>query len=120
MLGIHRFRILIAVAAVGSAVAFAVHAGAQAPTPGRYISWAPPAAATATPGAGPALPLASPSPVADAGPLGGLTSPISGLFKQLNSNTVATATGQYSVLQDLEKALAGHIQQFLQWVTGGR
>jgi hypothetical protein len=24
------------------------------------------------------------------------------------------------VLQDLEKALAGHIQQFLQWVTGGR
>ena len=41
--------------------------GAQAPAPGRYISWAPPAVATATPGAGPALPLASASPVAEHG-----------------------------------------------------
>jgi hypothetical protein len=120
MPGIHRFRILIGVAAAGGVVAFAVHAGAQAPTPGRYISWAPPAVATATPGAGPALPLASPSPAADAGPLGGLTSPLSGLFKQLNANTAATASGQYSVLHELETALAAHIQQFLKWVTGGR
>jgi hypothetical protein len=120
MPGIHRFRILIGVAAAGGVVAFAVHAGAQAPTPGRYISWAPPAVATATPGAGPALPLASPSPAADAGPLGGLTSPLSGLFKQLNANTAATASGQYSVLHELETALASHIQQFLKWATGGR
>jgi hypothetical protein len=46
--------------------------------------------------------------------------PLSGLFKQLNTNTAATATGQYSLIQDLEKALSSHIQQFLNWVTGGR
>jgi hypothetical protein len=120
MLGGHRFRMLVGVAAAVGVVAFAVHAAAQAPTPGRYISWAAPAVATATPGVGPALPVASASPVANAGPLGGLTSPLSGLFKQLNTNTAATATGEYSVLQDLEKALAAHVQQFLQWVTGGR
>jgi hypothetical protein len=57
MLDVHRVRVLIGVAVAGGAVAFAVHAGAQAPSPGRYISWAPPAVATATPGAGPALPL---------------------------------------------------------------
>jgi hypothetical protein len=120
MPGIHRFRILIGLAAVGGVVAFAVHAGAPTPTPGRYISWAAPAVATATPGAGPALRLATPSPVTDAGPLGGLTSPLSGLFKQLNANTAATASGQYSVLQQLETALTAHIQQFLKWVSGGR
>jgi len=63
---------------------------------------------------------ASASPAANAGPLGGLTTPLSGLFKQLNANTAATAGGEYSVLQDLERALAAHIQQFLRWVTGGR
>jgi hypothetical protein len=120
MLGIHRFRALIGVAAIVGVGAFAVHAGAQAPTPGRYISWAPPTVATATPGPGPALPLASASPIANTGPLGGLTEPLSGLFKQLNSNTAVTANGQYSLLQDLESAFAAHIQQFLKWVTGGR
>ena len=121
MLGIHRFRVLAGLAAVAGAVAFAVHAGgAQAPTPGRYISWAPLAVATATPGAGPALPMATASPAPNAGPLGTLTTPLSGLFKQLNANTAATAKGEYSVLQDLEGAVVAHIQQFLQWVTGGR
>ena len=120
MLGVHRFRALVGVAAAVGLVAFAVHAGAQAPTPGRYVSWAPPVVATATPGAGPALPMASAPPAASAGPLGGLTTPLSGLFKQLNANTAATAGGEYSVLQDLERALAAHIQQFLHWVTGGR
>src|SRR5580700_5223708 len=120
MLGRHRLHLLVGVAAAGALVAFAVHAGAQAPSPGKYISWAPPATATATPGAGPALPVASAAPEVDTGPLGGLTMPLSGLFKQLNTNTAATATGQYSLIQDLEKALASHIQQFLNWVTGGR
>ncbi|MFZ0128040.1 MAG: hypothetical protein WB808_08525 [Candidatus Dormiibacterota bacterium] len=120
MLGRHRFHLLVGGAAAAALVAFAVHAGAQAPAPGRYISWAPPAVATATPGPGPALPVASASPVANAGPFGGLTSPLSGLFKQLNTNTAATATGEYGVLQNLEQALAEHIQQFLHWVTGGR
>jgi hypothetical protein len=120
MLGVHRFRALVGVAAAVGLVAFAVHAGAQAPTPGRYVSWAPPVVATATPGASPALPMASASPAASAGPLGGLTTPLSGLFKQLNANTAATAGGEYSVLQDLERALAAHVQQFLHWVTGGR
>jgi hypothetical protein len=121
MIGVHRFRAVIGVAAIAGLAAFAVHAAAQtAPPPGRYTSWAPPAVATATPGAGPALPLASASPVANPGPLGGLTEPLSGLFKQLNDNTAATATGQYTVLQDLESALTAHIQQFLKWVTGGR
>jgi hypothetical protein len=120
MLGGHRFHMLVGAVAAAGLVAFAVHAGAQAPAPGRYISWAPPAVASATPGPGPALPLASASPGPNAGPLGGLTSPLSGLFKQLNTNTASTATGEYSVLQELEQALAAHIHQFLQWVTGGR
>src|ERR1700680_3616387 len=120
MLGVHRFRALVGVAAPVGVVAFAVHAGAQAPTPGRYVSWAPPAVATATPGAGPALPMASASPAANAGPLGGLTTPLSGLFKQLNANTAATARGQYSILQEVESALASRVRDFLKWVTGGR
>ena len=120
MLGGNRFRVLVGVAAIVGVGVFAVHATAQAPTPGRYISWAPPATATATPGPGPALPLASASPAPNPGPLGGLTEPLSGLFKQLNTNTAATATGQYAVIQDLEGALTAHIQQFLKWVTGGR
>jgi hypothetical protein len=120
MLRVHRFRALLGVAAAVGVVGFVVHFGAQAPTPGRYISWAAPAVATATPGAGPALPLASAAPVANAGPLAGLTTPLSGLFKQLNVNTAATAKGEFSVLEDLETALADHIRQFLQWVTGGR
>jgi hypothetical protein len=120
MFGAHRVRLLMGGAAAVAVVAVAVHAGAQAPSPGKYISWAPPATATATPGAGPALPVASEAPDVDTNPLGGLTMPLSGLFKQLNANTAATATGQYSLIQGLETALAGHIQQFLQWVTGGR
>jgi hypothetical protein len=116
----HRFRVLLGTALAIGVVAFAVHAAAQAPTPGRYISWAPPAAATATPGVGLAIPLASSPPVADLGPLGGLTSPLSGLFNQLNVNTKATESGQYSIIQALEGAIASHVRQFLTWVTGGR
>jgi hypothetical protein len=120
MSGAHRVRLLIGSAAAVGVVALGIHAGAQAPAPGKYISWSPPATATASPGAGPALPVASAAPEVDTTPLGGLTTPLSGLFKQLNTNTAATATGQYSLIQDLEKALASHIQQFLNWVTGGR
>jgi hypothetical protein len=120
MVLIRRFSVLIAIAAVIGVVGLALHAAAQAPAPGRYISWAPPAAATASPGAGPAIPIASAPPVAGPGPLGGLTTPLSGLFKQLNLNTAETAKGQYSIVQDLEGAVAGRIQQFLKWVTGGR
>ncbi|MGA7987258.1 MAG: hypothetical protein WCB51_02545 [Candidatus Dormiibacterota bacterium] len=117
---VRRFRLLIGIAAVIGVVAFAVHAAAKAPTPGQYISWAPPASSTATPGAGPVIPLASAPPAREAGPLGGLTSPLSGLFKQLNTNTAETATGESSILQSLEGALASRIGQFLNWVTGRR
>ena len=120
MAAVRRFRLLIGIAAVAGVVAFAVHAAAQAPVPGRYISWAPPASITASPGAGPAIPLASAPPAAVPGVLGGLTSPLSGLFKQLNSTTAATARGEFSILQSLEGALATRIGQFLNWVTGGR
>jgi hypothetical protein len=112
--------LLLGAAATIGVVAFAVHATTQAPTPGRYISWAPPATATATPGAGPALPLASAPPVTDSGPFSGLSMPLSGLFKQLNANTEATATGQFAILKELEDALATRISDFLKWVTGGR
>jgi hypothetical protein len=115
-----RFRLLIGIAAVVGVVAFAVHAAAHAPTPGQYISWAPPAPATATPGAGPVIPIASAPPAAESGLLGGLASPLSGLFKQLNSNTASTAKGEFSILQSLEGALATRIGQFLNWVTGRR
>jgi hypothetical protein len=116
----HRFRLLIGAAAVIGLVAFAVHAAAEAPSPGRYISWAPPATATSTPGSGPALPMASAPPSADSGPLSALATPLSGLFKQLNRNTEETATGQFSILKDLENALAARISDFLNWVTGGK
>jgi hypothetical protein len=49
-----------------------------------------------------------------------LTGPLSGLFKQLNVNTAETAKGQYSILQELERALGDRAQQFLKWITGGR
>jgi hypothetical protein len=120
MVVLHRFRLLIGAGAAVGLIAFAVHATAQAPTPGRYISWAPPATATATPGAGPALPLASAAPVTDSGPLSALATPLSGLFKQLNRNTEETATGQFAILNDLGNALAARISDFLKWVTGGK
>ena len=120
MVVLHRFRLFFGAAAAIGVVAFAVHATTQAPTPGRYISWAPPATATATPGAGPALPLASAAPVPDSVPFSGLSMPLSGLFKQLNANTEATATGQFAILKELEDALAARISDFLKWVTGGR
>jgi len=120
MLRSHRLRLFVGAAAVVALVAFAVHAAAQMPPPGRYVSWAPPAEATASPGAGPAIPVASAPPAAGPGPLEGLTLPLSGLLHQLNVNTAQTASGQYSILQALESALATRIQQFLGWVTGGR
>jgi hypothetical protein len=115
-----RFRLLLGLAAVLGGVAFAVHAAAQAPTPGRYISWAPAATTTASPGIGRAIPVPPAPPVADAGPLGGFTAPLKGLLKQLNANTAQTETGQYSIVQALEGAVVTRIQQFLNWVTGGR
>jgi hypothetical protein len=117
---VRRFRILLGVAAVLGVVAFAVHAAAQVPTPGRYISWAPAATPAASPGPGRAIPVATAPPVAGTGPLGGFTAPLKGLLKQLNANTAKTEAGQYSILQALERAVATHIQQFLNWVTGGR
>jgi hypothetical protein len=117
---VRRFRLLIGLAAVLSVVAFAVHATAHAPSPGQYVSWAPQASSTATPGAGPGIPIASATPAGEAGPLGGLTSPLSGLFKQLNTNTAETAKGEFSIFQSLEGALASRIGQFLNWVTGRR
>ena len=56
MVLVRRFRVLIGIAAVIGVVAFAVHAAAQAPAPGQYISWAPPASATATSGRRPGHP----------------------------------------------------------------
>jgi hypothetical protein len=120
MVVVRRFSMLIGIATAIGVVGLAVHAAAQPPAPGRYISWAPPASATASPGAGPAVPMASAPPVVGSGPLGGLTTPLSGLFKQLNANTAETAKGQYPILQELETALGSRIQQFLKWVTGGR
>jgi hypothetical protein len=64
--------------------------------------------------------MASAPPATASGPLGGLSLPLSGLFKQLNLNTEETATGQFSILKELEDALAARISEFLHWVTGGR
>jgi len=50
---VRRFRLLIGVAVAIGVVAVALHASTQAPLPGKYISWAPPASATASPGAAP-------------------------------------------------------------------
>jgi hypothetical protein len=117
---VRRFRLLMGVAAVIGVVAVALHATTQTPVPGKYISWAPPASATASPGAGSAIPIASAPPVPRAGLPSGLTAPLSGLFKQLNANTAATARGQYTILQEVESALASRVRDFMKWVTGGR
>ena len=120
MVVLRRFRLLIGAAAVVGVIALAVHVSAQGPAPGRYISWAPPATATATPGAGPAIPMASAPPVVASGPLGALATPLTGLLQQLNRSTAETATGQFAILKELEDALAARISEFLKWVTGGR
>jgi hypothetical protein len=120
MVVLRRVRLLIGAAAAVGLIVFALHATAQAPTPGQYISWAPRATATATSGPGPALPMASAPPLTDSGPLGGLTIPLAGVLKELNLNTAETATGQFAILKDLENALAARISEFLTWVTGGR
>ena len=98
MFGIHRLRLLIGAAAAVGVVAFAVHAGAQAPSPGKYISWAAPATATATPGAGPALPVASAAPAVDSGPLGGLTAALGTVQAAEHQHR---GDGDRSVLADL-------------------
>ncbi len=115
-------RLIALASVVALAGVLVVHAASQPPAPGTFISWSgSPPGAEATPSAVAGVrpvPAASPTPASEGGPFGGLSIPLSGLFHQLNSETKASATGQYSILQELENALRDRIDQFLNWVTG--
>ena len=122
----HHAALVIGATAVIAVTAFAVHAAASAPLPGPSITWGPTtggAAASAQPSAVSgvqAIPTATPSPSAAAGPLSGLQVPLSAMFRQLNSETRATAVGQYSILQSIQNAIRRQVENFLHWVTGGK
>lgn len=114
---------LLALAGTGAVVVLLVLHAATPPPPGRYLDLtAPPAAAAATSPVANAIPEASPTPApaTDAGPFSVLQVPLRNLFGQLNADTKASATGQYSLLQELEQGLRDRIDQFLHWVMGGR
>jgi hypothetical protein len=117
-----RVRVLALLLGLGVAAFLAFHAAAQPAAPGRFLSWATAPSASPRPPAGSAqgaLPTASPTatPAAGAGPLGALSAPLSGLLQQLNADTKTTASGEYSLLQELENAVRDRIDEFLNWVT---
>ena len=117
-----RVRVLALLLGVGVAAFLAFHAAAQPAAPGRFLSWATAPSASPRPpaesGQG-ALPTASPhaTSAAGPGPLGALSAPLSGLLQQLNADTKTTASGEYSLLQELENAVRDRIDEFLNWVT---
>jgi len=120
----HRATLFIGATATAAVTALALHASA-APPPGPSISWASTPGATA-PSAAPSpvsgvrpIPVAPP-PSASAGPLTGLQVPISAMLRQLNSETKATAIGQYTILDSIENVIRQQIDGFLRWVTGRR
>ena len=65
------------------------------------------------------IPVARSTPQASGGPLAGLQIPITAMFRQLNSETKATAVGQYSILHSIERVLRDQLEAFLRWVTRG-
>ena len=108
----------VAVAAV-AALLLVLHVSAQSSAPGRYTVWPAAATPTASTQAGPAIAIATAPPATPPpGILSGLSGPVSALFHQLDSNTAQTATGQYSILEELEHAIAQRLDGFLHWIVG--
>ena len=117
----HRAVLVIGAAAAVAVTALALHASA-APPPGPSISWASTPTASAQPsvvGGVHPIPVARSTPQASGGPLAGLQIPIAAMFRQLNSETTATAVGQYSILHSIERVLRDQLEAFLRWVTRG-
>jgi hypothetical protein len=73
-----------------------------------------------SPTAVPAVPRALSSPGASASPLAGDTPFLPGAMRQLNGDTRDTAVGLYALIQQLESALRGHIDQLVQQLEPGR
>ena len=121
----HRFVVGACLVAGVVAVGVGLHAAAAPPPPaGASFSWGPsptPSPSTdsgvAVPGS--PIPTASPAPT-PAQSLGGLQLPLSGLFRQLNSETESTAVGQFAILRDIGDAIRDRVVEFLRWVSAGR
>jgi hypothetical protein len=114
----HRLVLIVAGAAAAGAVVLAAHVSA-APEPGKTIVWSSPAGPPPSPGAASAgIPrAATPSATQDGGVLGGLRGPLSGIFGSLNSEAKHTASGQYSILQEISATLRGWIEHLLRGAT---
>lgn len=117
-------RLLLMLAAGVTAAVLLLRGGSPAAAPGGFVSWAP-AQATAQASPAPAgtvqpVPVASATPTPAPGLFGALQVPLTSLFEQLNAETRTSAAGQYTMLQELESALGQRIDQFLEWVSGGR
>jgi hypothetical protein len=121
----HRAVLTVGAITAVAVTVLALHASAGQP-PGASITWASPPAVAGSPALPSAdtgvrpVPVAPSSPTAAAGPLGGLQVPIAAMLKQLNSETKATAIGQYSILNSIENVIRQQLDAFLRWVTGRR
>jgi len=121
----HRIRLVLFGAMVLAVVAFAVHSAASPTAAGQTFSWAASTTPAGSPAAPPtgvarAIPTAAAASSPEVGPFAGLTAPLSSVLRSLNAETSASARGQYSILQEIGNAIRDHIEQFLNWVVGGR
>ena len=111
----HRLFILAGGAVAVVALVAAAHSAPQ--TPGRTVVVGP--AASGSPGAPPgtspgALPTAAPAAAGRDSP-----DPIGGLFGELSKDTQRSATGQFTILQELAGALRGWVEHLLRSASGG-
>lgn len=97
--------LVLAVAALGAGL-FALHSLTAAPSRGGAVeSWLQPSVVTPTPA--PAIPVVSPLPGAAS------ANPLPGLMDGLNRDTAHYATGEMSVLAQLENAIATQVRRLL-------
>ncbi|MFN2581988.1 MAG: hypothetical protein ABR498_04510 [Candidatus Dormibacteria bacterium] len=114
----HRAAAVLVLAAAGTLAFVLVTSNGHAPSPGATFSWASPSSTPSSGGVDPAkLPVASATPVAGAGTVGGLQLPFSAMLQQLNSETHDTAVGQYSILHDIGNAIRDQLVRFLTWIS---
>ena len=107
-----RFVALVAVGAAAALFVLSGHSGQS--IPGRTIAPPPSAASAPAITAGPVT-TSTPEPAPSQGhALDGLRGPVSALFGELNRDTAATATGEFSILRDISTTLRSWIEHLLQ------
>jgi len=105
-----RFVALVAVGAAAALFVLSGHSGQS--IPGRTIAPPPSAASAPAITAGPVT-TSTPAP-SQGHALDGLRGPASALFGELNRDTAATATGEFSILRDISTTLRSWIEHLLQ------